>query len=346
MPPDWLVVAVLDGLYIRYVPAGVAIRDAPVPCVVHRPGTVAEVQLRAERSGQIVLGMTDRVGQCLAFGQIRGDRRRQRASCAMRVRIVHAHAVNPCRDAIGIQQVARIGHAMPALDEHRAAVMLRHGAAGVLHRRIAHDTRALTVGVLSPFRRVQRGSPVGDQVKQHLGFGDVRRDHLGQGEQALGECSDGVVINELGAGRGDHHRIEHDMTCVMGLQPVRYRADEFRRRYHADLDRGRWNVRVHRVDLCGDHVRCDILHTRHAHRVLCGDRGDRAHAEHPVGEHGLQIGLNACAAGRITAGDGQHRRQRGLRRRCVKLLCHAVHCSRMVLKLRCFYGEMESFCNR
>ena len=34
-------------------------------------GTVAEVQLRAERSGQIVLGMTDRVGQCLAFGQIR-----------------------------------------------------------------------------------------------------------------------------------------------------------------------------------------------------------------------------------------------------------------------------------
>lgn len=93
---------------------------------------------------------------------------------------------------------------------------------------------------------------MGDQVKQHLGFGDVRRDHLGQGEQALGECSDGVVINELGAGRGDHHRIEHDMTCVMGLQPVRYRADEFRRRYHADLDRGRWNVRVHRVDLCGD----------------------------------------------------------------------------------------------
>ena len=159
--------------------------------------------------------------------------------------------------------------------------------------------------------------------------------------QALGGKHYGKIylmlgINELGAGRGDHHRIEHDMTCVMGLQPVRYRADEFRRRYHAELDRGRRNVRVHRVDLCGDHVRCDILHTRHAHRVLCGDRGDRAHAEHPVGEHGLQIGLNACAAGRITAGDGQHRRQRGLRRRCVKLLWHAVHSSRIVLKLRCF----------
>ena len=189
MPPDWLVVAVLDGLYIRYVPSGVAIgirlpRAGQRQCHGYpSTGTVAEVQLRAERSGQIVLGMTDRVGQCLAFGQIRGDRRRQRASCAMRVRIVHAHAVNPCRDAIGIQQVARVGHAMPALDEHRAAVMLRHGAVA------SSIAVSLTIRVLSRsvssahFAGSSGGSPVGDQVKQHLGFGDVRRDHLGQGNR-------------------------------------------------------------------------------------------------------------------------------------------------------------------
>ena len=43
----------------------------------------------------------------------------------------------------------------------------------------------------------------------------------------------------------------------------------------------------------------------HAQRVLRGDRRQHAHAEYAAHLEGFQIGLNACAAAAVGAGDGE-----------------------------------------
>ena len=92
-------------------------------------------------------------------------------------------------------------------------------------------------------------------------------------------------------------------------QPVGDRFDERRAGDHADLDRHRRDVLEHRVDLVGQDRRVGVLHGAHAGGVLRRQRRDGGHAEHAIGQHRLQIGLDACTARGIRSGDRQHRRQ-------------------------------------
>ena len=95
----------------------------------------------------------------------------------------------------------------------------------------------------------------------------------------------------------------------MGGEAIGDGVDEIHRGDHADLHRDRWNIVEHRIDLIGEDRRFGVLNGTHAGGVLRGERGDGAHAEYAVGQHGLQIGLNACAAGGIRSGDGEYRLQ-------------------------------------
>ena len=147
------------------------------------------------------------------------------------------------------------------------------------------------------------------QVAQYLGLRHVRRDHGGQREQFGRQRRDGIILDELRAGRGHHHRVEHHVLRVVRGQTVGDHGDELGAGHHADLHRHRRNVFEHRVDLRCKHFRGSVGDHRHAGGVLRGQRRDRGHAEHAVGEHGLQIRLNAGTAGRIRSCDAQYRWQ-------------------------------------
>ena len=128
-------------------------------------------------------------------------------------------------------------------------------------------------------------------------------------EQFGRQRRDGIILDELRAGRGHHHRVEHHVLRVVRGQTVGDHGDELGAGHHADLHRHRRNVFEHRVDLRRKHFRGSVGDHRHAGGVLRGQRRDRGHAEHAVGEHGLQIRLNAGTAGRIRSCDAQYRWQ-------------------------------------
>src|SRR5204863_4563855 len=60
-----------------------------------------------------------------------------------------------------------------------------------------------------------------------------------------------------------------------------------------------------RLELRPNELRRQFVHSRDAGHVLRSQRGDRGHAVAARGRERLQVGLNACAAARIRAGDGQ-----------------------------------------
>lgn len=79
---------------------------------------------------------------------------------------------------------------------------------------------------------------------------------------------------------------------------------------HADFHRIDADVAQHRIALGGNHGRGHHMHALHALRVLRGHRSDHAGTVSAQRAKGFQIGLYACAAAGIRAGNGQHARKR------------------------------------
>ena len=87
---------------------------------------MAEIELRLQGARQIQLGMVDGGRQILAKRQMRCDGGRQRASGAMRIRIIDAMTREPGHPTVRLDQhVTGILCAMAALDEYRTAEMIR-----------------------------------------------------------------------------------------------------------------------------------------------------------------------------------------------------------------------------
>ncbi|MNG92917.1 hypothetical protein D3C79_518630 [compost metagenome] len=74
---------------------------------------------------------------------------------------------------------------------------------------------------------------------------------------------------------------------------------------HADLGAVDAHVAEYRIQLGGDKRRIDVIYRLHATGILRHQRGDHGSAVSPQGRKGFQIGLDAGAAARIGAGDGQ-----------------------------------------
>ena len=70
---------------------------------------------------------------------------------------------------------------------------------------------------------------------------------------------------------------------------------------HADFDRVRTDVLKDAFDLLADQLRRHGLHSGHVKGVLRHDSGNDRHAVFAVRLKGLEVGLNACTAGRVGA---------------------------------------------
>lgn len=183
------------------------------------------------------------------------------------------------------ERVVRIVDVVTALDEDRAAVAL-----GQLLR----NGRLLARG----FYRVSR---------ERLGLHDVGGDDRGQGEEPAGERADGVLADESCARSGDHDRVDHDVGGVPMREPLGDDLDDVGGGHHADLHRSRRDVLEDGVDLLGDELGRRLLHGTHPAGVLRGERGDGGFREEMVRRDGLDVRLDARAATRVRAGDGEHR---------------------------------------
>ena len=81
---------------------------AQVECVIDRAAAFSEVHHHHQRSRQVCLRLCHSALEIHAFGKIRSDRARQRASGPVRVRIVYPFLRQPARSALYVQEIVRI----------------------------------------------------------------------------------------------------------------------------------------------------------------------------------------------------------------------------------------------
>ena len=127
---------------------------------------------------------------------------------------------------------------------------------------------------------------------------------VAQREQLLDERRAGRVVEEHGAGLGDHHGVDHDRRA--GLQQAERvfdGADGLRGAEHPDLHGVDADVLCHLPDLLDDHLRRRRVHRADAGRVLRGQRRDRRHPVDAAARERLQVRLDAGAAAGVRAGD-------------------------------------------
>jgi hypothetical protein len=89
------------------------------------------------------------------------------------------------------------------------------------------------------------------------------------------------------------------------LERIGDRIDHLLVGEHAQLDRADAKIIEAGIDLRAQESDGRHVHCRHAARVLGGECGNRGKAVQPMRSEGLEIGLNAGAAGGIGSGDHQ-----------------------------------------
>ena len=117
----------------------------------------------------------------------------------------------------------------------------------------------------------------------------------------------GGVVEQHGAGLGDHHGVDHDRRA--GLEQVERlvdRRDDLGRPEHPDLHGVDADVLGDGPDLLDDEVAGHRVHAGDADGVLRGQRGDRGHAVDAAAGERLQVGLDPGAAAGVRAGDREH----------------------------------------
>ena len=138
---------------------------------------------------------------------------------------------------------------------------------------------------------------------EDLRLGDVGRDQLRDGQQLRLQGVDGLVLNQLGAGGGDHHRIDHDVTGLVVRKLLCDHPDQRRRGHHADLDRIGEDVCEHGVQLVGQKLRCDLKDACDAGCILGSEGRDGGHGVNAMRRHGLHVCLNSGASAGIASSD-------------------------------------------
>ena len=147
---------------------------------------------------------------------------------------------------------------------------------------------------------------IGDlHAGKDLSLRNVGGDHLCHGQQLFGQCLHGIVPQQFGAGGGYHDGIHDDVFRTVGSELFGNDADQLCRGHHADLDRIRADIGKDGVDLLAQKCGRRLKNAGDAGGVLGGKGGDGAHGKYAVSGHGLDVGLNACAAAGIAAGNGQ-----------------------------------------
>ena len=112
-------------------------------------------------------------------------------------------------------------------------------------------------------------------------------------EQRVAIGVDAAVVHERVPGRGDQDRVDDEVGEESLARESGHLLHGRRLGEHAGLDGAHFEVGDDAEDLGDDHVGVDVLHRRHAHRVLGGDRREGRRGVHLEGAKGAQVGLNA-----------------------------------------------------
>jgi hypothetical protein len=133
---------------------------------------------------------------------------------------------------------------------------------------------------------------------------EVRRHDGGQREELADEDGDGVVLKELRAGGGDHHRVDDERDRLL-RQEVGDRLDDPCAEQHPRLRGVDPDVVEDRVELRAREGRRRLVNGRDRLRVLGGQRDDGAHPVTAERGERLQVGLDPRAPARVRGRDGE-----------------------------------------
>ncbi len=243
--------------------------------VVERAVAGAQRNAGMHRARDVGLGLAHRVHEVGALRQVCRNRGGERAAGAVGIRPRDAGADKLVELAVLKEQVDDLrARQMSALDDDRSR--LQHGNA--------------TRGFAHVVHRSNR------HLREHFGFGNVGGDHAGQAQQRPADGVHGLVVQQVIAALGHHHRVDDQVRQVERLNRGRHRLDDLRGRQHAGLDRVAAEVARDGLDLRGHEVVGQDVDAGDPDGVLGRDRGNGAGAVHAVCRESLEIGLNPGAA--------------------------------------------------
>jgi len=255
--------------------------------VIHRPVAFAEAGSGLDRPGDEPDCAIDRAFQGVSGSQSRSDCSGKGAPgpvCVDRV-----DAASP-PDAFGLtvpEQVDGVTVQVSTLDQGGSSPAIDEPPSRCTHLR-------------------QRGDGAPGQDGSFL---QVRRDQGDSREQDFGDRRLRLFGEEAITARRDHDGIHDVGAKVVLVDGGGDRMHQLEGPQHAGLERLRWQVRHHRVDLGSD------LGNRHAvdrldpDRILSSDRSDGACPEDAKLVERLEIRLNAGSAPAIASSDREYDRQ-------------------------------------
>ncbi len=140
--------------------------------------------------------------------------------------------------------------------------------------------------------------------EEHRGLRQIGRHHPRARDQ-FAQPAEHIAAQQFFAGGRDDDRIEHDIARLVAVERGGDDVDGRGVGEHADLDRAGIKIGEHGIELRGDEIGRHIVNAEHALGVLRRQRGDDGRAIDAERGKGLQIGLDAGAAARIRAGNGE-----------------------------------------
>jgi hypothetical protein len=156
-------------------------------------------------------------------------------------------------------------------------------------------------------RRLAHGRQIGRRRSTQQGgrLRQIRRQYGGQRQQFLAQTLHRRVGQQRGATLGHHHRVDHQHRRAPATQAVGDRSHHVGAAEHAELDGIDADVGEHGVDLRRHERRRQRFDGADAAGVLRRQAAQGRHAVNAQRGKGLQVGLDAGAAGRIGTGDAQ-----------------------------------------
>ena len=167
-------------------------------------------------------------------------------------------------------------------------------------------TAAAPISIRCSAARRRSPAEMNPAAAQYFRLGDVRRDRRARAASSSTRSAlDAVLVEQALAARRHHHRIENhrgsSSSSIAAATASTMAAVASMPIFVASMRMSRAIASICAVTRSADNAATAVT----PRRVLGGDRGDRAGAVHAERGEGFQIGLDARAAARIAARDGQ-----------------------------------------
>lgn len=224
--------------------------------MMHGAVTVADLQLigRGDGAGDVALGGANGLDGIGVVGKQGGDGGGERAAGAVGVLGERAWSAQFVLHEAVVHDVDAFGTVeMSSLEHDNAGAKAEEGAGGVAHL-------------------VNRGG--GRAIEKHGGFGQVGREDFGQRQDLLAQRGHGFAGQEVMPAFGHHDRIDDEPPDFVPAQSIGHGGDGGRVTEHAKLGGVNAHVGEEGIQLPGDKINRDGLHSGDSLCALRGERGD------------------------------------------------------------------------